>query len=139
MNTDIVARLLVAALTFYTPYAAVSIPSSIANRMISMEGLTAYPLLAVMVFLSIVIFVDVVANSMCPYSRCGIKILTHFRDTLYMGCAFCVLVPLFSVSKYSTIDPAANYLYLVIFSGALSLAWCDAYEKHGVNRGPTLS
>lgn len=138
MNTDIIARLFLAALTFYTPYAALTIPSSIPGRMVNLEGLTSYPVFIAMLALSMSIFVDVIANSLCPYKACTIEVLARMRDVIYMGCAFCVLVPLYSVSKYSYIDPAANYLYLVIFSGALSLAWCDAYAKHGVDRGPTL-
>jgi hypothetical protein len=136
-NTDVIARLALAALVFQSPYAALTLPRSIPGQMRIVEGASSYPLFFAMAVLSFVIVLDVTANILCPHRRCRLRILVGIRENLYIGCAFCTVVPLFSVSKWSVVDPAANYLYLVIFSIALALAWCDATAKTGSHRAST--
>ena len=136
-NTDVVARLALAALVFQSPYSALTMPRSVAGQMVLFEGWSSYPLFVAMAALSVLIILDVAANIVCRSQHCRLRFLVSIRENMYIGCAFGAVVPLFSVSKWAPIDPDTNYTYLVIFSIALALAWCDAHAKTGFHRAST--
>ncbi|ALA45434.1 hypothetical protein ADP64_000036 [Achromobacter phage phiAxp-2] len=138
MNTDIIARLFCAALTFYVPFMAFAIPWSLPARILSVEGIVTIPLYVLMTLIAALIVLDVVANKMCPFKVCQLQWLVNLRESVFIGAAFCALVTPFSASKVLGADDATGYLYLVIFTGSLALSWCDAFDKRGVNRATFL-
>jgi len=139
MNTDIIARLFCAALTFYIPFAAFAIPWSMPARVMFFEGHGGtVPLYVLMTATAAMILLDVVANKMCPYKRCRIQWLANSRVALFTIAAFCAIVTPFSASKVLGADDATSYLYLVIFTGSLALSWCDAFDQRGVNRATPI-
>ena len=127
MNTDVVARLLCAAFTMYPPFAALTMPDSLSGRMQIREGAVGELLFGVMAVTAILIFIDVLMNSISKVPI--LPLLAMLRDRLYLCAAFCSVVVPFSVSKFMSIDSGSSYLYIVIFSGSLALAWCDSYAK----------
>lgn len=142
-NTDIAARLACAALAFYPPFAAWTMPDSLSNQMRILQGTSGELLLGCMGFLSLVIAVDVVVNSVLKHCKLHWTWLTKQRDKLYLAVAFCAISVPFSVSKFASVDSGASYLYLIIFFEAAGLAWCDAYAKRNtiprkVRRAKTL-
>lgn len=139
MNTDIVARLLCAALTFYIPITAVLVPYSVPGQVLHHEGVSFWPTYVLMFAIASFICIDVVVNKMCPYKNCRIELLEENREVLFIGAAFCALVIPFSASKTNLdVDGVAGFLYLLIFSGSLALSWCDAFNKRGVSRAAFL-
>lgn len=138
MNTDIIARLFCAALTFYVPFMAFVVPWSMPAHMVHLEGATITPLYVLMLIIAGLIVLDVVANKMCPYKRCNIQWLADSREIVFIAAAFCALVTPFSASKVLGADDATGYLYLVIFTGSLALSWCDAFDQREVNRATFL-
>ncbi len=138
MNTDIIARLFCAALTFYVPFMAFAVPWSMPARVMSFEGVVTIPLYVLMTIIASLILLDVVANKMCPYKRCTIPWLANSREVIFIAAAFCALVTPFSASKVLGADDATSYLYLVIFTGSLALSWCDAFDQREVNRATFL-
>lgn len=138
MNTDIIARLFCAALTFYVPFMAFAIPWSLPARILSVEGIVTIPLYVLMTIIAALIVLDVAANKMCPFKACQLQWLADIREGVFIAAAFCALVTPFSASKVLGADDATGYLYLVIFTGSLALSWCDAFDKRGVNRATFL-
>lgn len=131
VNTDIVARLLCAALMLYSPLAALTMPDSLSGIIRASEGIYSFILFSAMTFISIGIFVDIFANSVLPNSLGEARIpwLARHRDSFYLSSAFCAVMVPFSISKITRMDFAAVYLYSLILVGSLALAWCDAYAK----------
>lgn len=128
MNTDIVARMLCAAFTLYPPFSGLTMPGSVSGLMQFFDVEFSAVLFVSMALIALLIFVDVVFNSLLRGAP-RIPWLALHRDWLYLSAAFCAVVVPFSVSKSMEVDAGANYLYVVIFLGSIALSWCDAHAK----------
>lgn len=136
MNTDIVARLFCAAFTLYAPFTALTAPTSVAARSARFQFENGVVLFVLMSAIAILIIVDVLANDLLGDKFEWVWI-SKKRDWLYLGSAFCAAVVPFSVNRYAELSAGAIYLYVFIFLGSLSLAWCDAYAQNRCGRRKT--
>lgn len=137
ISTDVVSRLTLAMLTLYPPYAAYSLPNSVPGRMLALEGIMAYPVFILMMLITAAIVTDVLVNSIAYPPKLRWEWLSQQRCVLYGLASFCALVAPYSVAKFSSIDPAARFLYLVIFFNGIGLLWCDAAAKRESSCGTT--
>lgn len=135
ITTDVVSRATLALLTLYPPYAAYSLPGSVPGRMAAIEGLMSLPFFSLMIAVSLAIFADVLVNSVPYPPRLRWSWLADQRGVLYGLAAFCALVAPYSAAKFSELDPAARFLYLVIFFNGVGLLWCDAAAKRETRCG----
>lgn len=128
INTDILSRLVMAALLFYAPLTWITSHDSIAGQMGRVQPDHGALLVATMFVLAVAVVIDVVFNSMlnCPVKWSW---AVRHRDLLYMVGAFCSITVLFSVVKYTSLKPGAIYLYVILFFVCLAHGILDSNAK----------
>lgn len=125
-NTDIISRLLLSSLMLYGPFSWTMAYDSVSSQMIFLQPWQGIPVIAGMVTVAIVIFVDVLLNSICHFHWAWAK---RNRDHIYMTGAFFAITVLFLAGKYSDLTATSVYLYSIVFLGCLSHGIIDSYAK----------
>lgn len=129
MNTDIVARFATALLTAFTPYAALALPGSAAAKAADHQAVSAYPLFVLMALVAVAIVTDIVLNGSGPTAKVRWLWLSHQRSVMYGIATFSALVAPYTAIKISSVDPAASFIYLVLFVIGSLMLWADFRAK----------
>lgn len=128
VNTDIVARFLIAALLMYAPFTSMTQPDSVAAQTLQIHPNQGALIVLTMAVLSIIVLLDIAFNSI---AECKIKICwaKEHRDFLYLLGAFLAISVPFSVVRYAILRPGAVYIYVLLILVCLVCSTIDARAK----------
>ncbi|WP_230947858.1 hypothetical protein [Burkholderia territorii] len=107
---------------------SVSAPYALADMMMRREGLPGAILTLAMIGIAMVQVADVLLNGVLP-RRCACVWLERHRHGLYVGAAFCYLVPPFVFAPILGAAWGAYLLYVGMAVTSLVLAFHDQFEK----------
>lgn len=124
----VVFRALYAVLALVVVTRSVSAPHALTDMMLRREGLPGAILTLAMIGIAMVQVADVLLNGILP-RRCACVWLVQHRHALYVGAAFCYLVPPFVFAPILGDAWGAYLLYVGMAVTSLVLAFHDQFEK----------
>lgn len=129
MNTDIVARGVLAALAIWIPYAAFMRETSLPATWRGAEGLGALPFLIALAVGGAIMFADILLNE--TSRRKLWRWVMAKRTALYLVVAYLSIITPYSVSRVRFLDHDVVFFYCIIFFGMVGLCWADFKAKRG--------
>lgn len=126
MNSDKIARGLLAALAIWIPWAAFTRPESLPALYKSQDFVMSWFFLGALGFVGVIILLDAAVNN--PY-KIRLKFVPPVRSHLYVALMVLTLIAPFSAARLEHLSSSSLFFYLVIFGGAACMAWVDTKAK----------